>query len=353
MTNIFFNFLKYSIKQSLAYFLYFSGILFIYKYIKLKEKALALLYHRVLTLAEQETTFSQNGIIVSDITFNRHLVFLKKHFNIIDAAEFSRIIEEGKIFSDSSCLITFDDGWKDNYTNAFPLLKNQEIPSLIFLSVNYIENDDLFWQETLNIYLKVFLSETDSSILEEKNLIEFIERYELNDIIDSSDENRKIQILNFINNWKFKPEKKRIEFLKSFNNILDIDITQQNKCDYFMNWDDIGNMESGNITFGSHGMNHKIVTQLSNEQLNEELSESKIELGKKLSKNVDTFSYPNGNYDQETAKLVENLGYQFAFTTEYGFVDKNCNLMTIPRINIHEDVTNNIPMFLCRILGIF
>ena len=156
--------IKFTIKNIIAYFLYYTGILFLLKKHLLKNKAVVLTYHRVLPEDKENTSFSTKAIIVRPSTFNRHMTFIKKHFSIQDITEFSTNILKNSIPDKPACLITFDDGWIDNYLYAFPILKDHAIPAIIFLPIDYIESMNLFWQEKLSRALFYLVSiNTDSS----------------------------------------------------------------------------------------------------------------------------------------------------------------------------------------------
>src|SRR5690554_7133710 len=114
---------KYWIKNALAHMLFYSGLLHLYRRLKLRGKAVVLTYHRVLSDEERRNSFSNQAIVVSPRTFERQLRFLKRHCKLLSAADFERHLRERKPFATGSCLITFDDGWRDNYTNALPILR--------------------------------------------------------------------------------------------------------------------------------------------------------------------------------------------------------------------------------------
>ena len=141
--------LKYFIKNTIAYLLYYSGILFIIKKYKLNNKSIVLTYHRILPYLDRNKSFSHSAIIVDTQVFEKQIKFLTKNFNIISCNDFSNKLIHNNNFRSSSCLITFDDGWQDNYRNAYPILKKYNVPALIFPATDYINSNKLFWQEAM------------------------------------------------------------------------------------------------------------------------------------------------------------------------------------------------------------
>jgi peptidoglycan/xylan/chitin deacetylase (PgdA/CDA1 family) len=130
-------------------------------------------------------------------------------------------------------------------------------------------------------------------------------------------------------------------------------VSNKENHDTFMNWDQIKQMANAGITFGSHTVNHRILTKISAEEAEKEIAESKRNIEDNLKDTVIAFSYPNGNYNKDIIELVKSHGYAVAFSTENGHVSASDDPFTVKRINIHNDVTKNIPMFLSTILGIF
>ena len=109
-------------------------------------------------------------------------------------------------------------------------------------------------------------------------------------------------------------------------------------------------MKQNGIEFGSHGVTHEILTR-NKEIAISEIKNSKSIIEHHIGSKIHSFCYPNGDYDNSIANAVKNEGYKVAFSTQSGNVTPRNNEMAIPRINIHEDMTSTIPLFICRILG--
>jgi peptidoglycan/xylan/chitin deacetylase (PgdA/CDA1 family) len=102
-----------------------------------------LMYHSVVSGQ------AENNLSVSTFAFDRQMNFLKKHhYRVVFIKQLAAMIREKRKIPHNTVAITFDDGWKDNYTNAYPILKKYELPANIFLTINEIGRPDrVSWDE--------------------------------------------------------------------------------------------------------------------------------------------------------------------------------------------------------------
>ena len=102
-----------------------------------------LMYHRVSEGANE-------SLYVSPDTFNRQMAYIKcRGYDVISLDELVEGIKNGKKFKHNTIVITFDDGYKDNYISAYPVLESNGFPATIFLISNYIDKKQshLKWQQ--------------------------------------------------------------------------------------------------------------------------------------------------------------------------------------------------------------
>ena len=107
-------------------------------------------------------------------------------------------------------------------------------------------------------------------------------------------------------------------------------------------------MEQDGISIESHTVNHKSMTELTDDQLRDELVNSKKEIEKRLDKKVDFVAYPTGTYNLHIANLVKEAGYKAAFTIKYGNVDKASNVYALERVPVFH-TENTFKSFLERV----
>ncbi len=90
-----------------------------------------------------------NRLVVSVKTFERQMDFLKKHhYNVMNLEDAAALIRDKRKALPKSIVLTFDDGYKDNYTYVFPILKKYNLPATIFIILSEVGRPDrLSWKE--------------------------------------------------------------------------------------------------------------------------------------------------------------------------------------------------------------
>lgn len=339
------NWLRYHIKLALAAVLFYSGALFVLLRWRLHGRALVLLYHRVLPATESAQSFSSKAIIVSPATFERHLRFLQRHFSVLGPEEFREWLLSERDYPRPPCLITFDDGWKDNLTYARPALKARNLPAIIFLPMDYIGTGKAFWQERLS---RLLFRLGQQPALRAHPLVA---RHGLDDlfaVMRSDLADRAADLARAFKNRNPQEAESLITEVSTAlaNNDASPDI------DTYLSWEDVHNMRADGIAFGSHTISHRILTQIDPAAVDTELSESKRILEQRLNVSVRLLAYPNGNHNADTCERARRASYELAFTTIPGRVMRGDDPMTLRRINIHDGAHRHLPLFCASILGV-
>lgn len=316
-----------------------------------KPSFLILMYHRIIQ-KEEEKKGIQEGMYVKQDTFEKHIRFLKKYFRIITLAEcpiFDRKV--ARLDDRPFCIITFDDGWYDFYHYAFPVLRTYQVPATVFLPTDYIGTEKWFWTDRLAylFYQKDNLTDSSDSLSREK--------YLTGSIIQ--------QIMELKGPYNSRLEK-AIALLKGYpideieNTLLKLSTMWHRDLQIpdraFMSWEEIKEMaQSGLIHYGSHTVNHKILTTLKDQEVQDELVKSKERLimERVVDPSFIPFCYPNGDYDERIAQMVKKQGYSLAVTTKKKWNNTDSDPFTLARIGIHQDMAITPAMFGCRISNIF
>lgn len=342
-----------ALKSSIAHLLYWLGVLQLWQRTALRGKAVVLMYHRVLTHDERGKTGSHPSIVVDCEAFSEQMATLKQRFKVLSLEEFSSRMENGIPFEDGSCLVTFDDGWRDNYMHALPILRQYGIPAVVFLPVNFIGTRRLFWQEYLTHLTVRAVMRVRQEPSQRGRLGELFAPLGLASVFDLRDRDPRPAIMDLVRRHKNLSPSLINATLANVAEELGVQGEEYAGLDSFLDWEQVLSMTREGIVFGGHGAEHRILTFVSLDEAWEEIGTAKQVIGDHLRASVRTFSYPNGNYSQDVAELVKKAGYQLAFTTKPGFVSCEDDCFTIRRIGIHQGLKASRPLFLARIMGLF
>jgi peptidoglycan/xylan/chitin deacetylase (PgdA/CDA1 family) len=343
--------LSYAAKWLVSHALYYSGALRLWCRSRLRGRVVVLTYHRVLAPAAVAQSWSHPGIIVTTDTFDRHVRLLKAHFRLLSADEFVAWMDGRLPIDGPACLITFDDGWRDTCTEAWPVLEDQQAPAVVFLPVRFIGERRMFWQERLSGQLFAAWTRARASEADRASIASLLARHGLSDLLSARPADVRAAVVSSANAIKRATLAAPTTLLDDLDALLGPPASEQ--VDGFMTWDDARRMAAGVVAFGGHGATHRILTGLSDAEAAQEADEARRVLTAELGGAPSTFSYPNGNWNDGVAAVVLASGFQVAFSTEAGTIAPGDDRRGLRRVNIHEDVTRTAPMFLSRVAGLF
>lgn len=333
-------YMRIKIKNIIAHILYYIGIVDLFERIFLKNRCVVLVYHRIVCPAKEGLPI-QDGMYVLPEVFEKHLGYLKRHYELISLDKLTCTLNNGGSFN-KACHITFDDGWIDNYTNAYPLLRKYDVPATIFLTTDFIGTNRWFWPEKI-LYL---LMKTGRPKLEEPAMLESREVLRIFHRESVCEEDRINTAINFL---KDKP-------MGTINSVID-DLKMVAGADDFpakrllLNWDEVRKMGEDGITFGSHTKTHAILTNLDKvDKIQNELTGSKAVIERETGNKARSFCFPNGNSSPNLIEAVKENGYDCAFIGERGTLSNTHSPYNLKRIGMHNDVSYNTPLFACRLL---
>jgi peptidoglycan/xylan/chitin deacetylase (PgdA/CDA1 family) len=305
---------------------------------------LILMYHRVLP-SDQVKPWVQAGMYVDPDTFEMHIRYLKQYFQVVSLFEKFSTIQAARN-SESirpACILTFDDGWRDFYEFAYPVLKRNQVPATVFLPTGYVGTNDWFWTDRLAWLLKNVIPPARQD-KQGNSLLERIAR------IQGAYEERLEAAIHMLKN---RNDQEIEEVIAELRERVGIGATPNQRV--FLNWEEVREMRgSGLVTFGSHTHNHRILVHLKEDEVREELVLSKKILFREgvVDPSFIPFCYPNGNSNQRIACMVRETGYHAAVSTVNGWNHVDASPFELKRVAIHQDMTASMEMFGCRVVDI-
>jgi len=315
----------------LARLLYYTGILFFLNRLLGKNHTLILSFHRI-TLNPDQAKNTPTLPYLTAANFEKLIAYLKSKHCIQGLEDW---ISGGR--KRAGVILTFDDGWQDNYLYAFPVLKKHQVPATIFVAVNFIGNAKEFWQVKLFRRLQqLSLTEVQSWPYSElKRIVVAI----LKEGLSPESYQPLVRYL------KSRPKREIDSLLEPL-----FSRDSQKPEPALLNWDEIREMHRAGIDFGSHTLNHIIIPMENEETIREELHSSQQLLERHLHKPVRYFAYPSGEYDQRAKELVRQAGYLAAFTTKEELNTSFTNPFELRRIEMEENKLTDSKKEFCRLL---
>ncbi|UCG08959.1 MAG: polysaccharide deacetylase family protein [Desulfobacterales bacterium] len=319
-----------------ALMLYYSGLI---KVIRDKGRPYAkiLAFHSV---SNDENYFVQGvtDIWISVALFVEQLSYIRKYYNITSLQGLVESLQKGEI-QERSVVITFDDGFADNYHFVYPILENFRIPATIFLTTEAIDNRKPIWIQKLNYLINKF--GIDKIVDSMKGLLGDAQFERSISNADSSHCLHK-QIEQFLA-YKVPKEFREEILLKlyaKFNISLE-NIFSQNEI--FLSWKTVKKMHGNGICFGNHGESHTPFAAMSVDDQRAEIVSSKNMIEKHIKQDFLPFAYPFGqqrDFARATKRIIDEAGHSCILTAMPTLVDVNTSLQELGRI-----VIGNIPVY--------
>ncbi len=307
-----------TLKIVIARLFHYSGILFFLNRLWGKNFALILSFHRVVRDSKEATDTPTLPYLTVAI-FENLIKYLHKNRRVITLDDW--FSSQRKT---SGVILTFDDGWRDNYLYAFPVLKKNRLPAIIFLPVEYIGSQKQFWQVKLYHLLKELSFETIESIEDPELRIKLAE-------VKKSDVN--LEAFRKFNGYlKTRPCHYLNQILSQLEGEANTDWGPA--C---MNWSEVKEMHRQGMIFGSHTSGHVILTVEDKETVARELVQSKQVLEKQLGETVRHFAYPSGAHNPEVKNSVRQAGYASAATTKEDVNTSGTDPFLLNRIEMEEN----------------
>ena len=244
---------------------------------------------------------------ISTRLFEAEMRHVSRNYRVVGMTELMQRLEERS--TEPVMAITFDDGYKDNYENAFPILERYGLPATIFLTTGSMDTGEPLWFEQLALAVKK--TRRECLHLEVAPAQQIWLRTTAERLAGNA---RVFSVLRGL------PDSQRRQLLDNvLRQLADVDHGERNHK--MLTWDETRRMHGRGITFGGHSVSHPFLSRLSADGFRWEVSECKRRIEEELQTRVDFLAYPNGreeDFGQPNCALVREAGYRAAVTTIWG-----------------------------------
>ncbi|MBF0343626.1 MAG: polysaccharide deacetylase family protein [Nitrospirae bacterium] len=319
-----------------------------------KPHTVFLMYHRVVARQKADEVFSLPQIVVYQDSFERQMEYLSSHYRVLSLDQYIESIKGRIPLPSKTAVITFDDGWRDNFLYAFPLLKKFNLPATIFLTTGFIATNRMFWQESVIFLVSRLLSlrlDTNECFLRHglENVLPLLSK------LSAIDNNPvMLELIDTLKQVDISTLTALTQCMRETLNVQELPYAEN----MFLDWTQIIEMQQSLITFGSHGISHQLLDTCGDDVIAEELTESKKTIEGRLSSQVKSFAYPNGNYNSKIIERLKEAGYEVGVTVLPGLNTPQTDPFQLKRINICENRFADLngrfsePLFAASLSGI-
>lgn len=277
---------------------------------------------------------------ISETVFEKQIRWLASTHTIISLEDLADLIREKRQPCGNVAVITFDDGYKDNYLHAFPVLQNYNIPATVFLTTGCIDRRALLWSDLLDY---IILS-TDAEAIE----------HEVLGTIPLRTGSERSSALFDIKQKVMKriPHREKLRLMEDLERDLCVEVPEQHGDDIMLTWDEVREMREGGIRFGAHTVTHPILSNTTFEEAAFEIAGSKRRIEEELGEKITTFAYPNGkpeDINADTIELLRQHRFACAVTTVPAKITHASDPLKLGRIT----TTNHYSLFKFLASGLY
>ena len=285
------------------------------------------MYHSVMDRPELHADTLGN-IIHSTQAFRGQMELIAKHYNPVSLDAVAQFVAGQQELPPRPVVISFDDGYRDNYEVAHAVLESVGIPATFYVTVGCVDRKQLPWPSRV----RFALSTSGKKEWMEPNGAKW----------PLGDSEERTKAFERASEYCGKLAGLAQEaFVQSLENELDAKIPDDCQS-WMMSWDQIrGLLRAGHI-LGSHTISHPNMAHIGESEMREELSTSKRRLENELSQRVTHFSYPcpalQPHWSDATVEKTREAGYTTAVTTTGGLVRRDDNPLCLRRIRPTKNV---------------
>jgi peptidoglycan/xylan/chitin deacetylase (PgdA/CDA1 family) len=273
------------------------------------ERPLILGYHRIVDDFDRTSRDEMPSMLTSARMFERHLDLVGRHFRFATLDEIGEHLASGRPFTKPVAAVTFDDGYRDNYEQAFPILKRKGIPAAVFVVTDLIGKSR--WQihdKLFHLVTKAFSAWDDP-------------RREMTALLRTLDlpadvllRNRAATSAPMAMVSALLPDLSMADLVRL---MATLEATTGNGFDNIalsLTWPMIVEMHRAGITIGSHTRRHVSLPAETTETVVAELAGSKQTIEEHIDAPVVHFAYPGGQFTPRDVEALETAGYRFGYT---------------------------------------
>lgn len=267
---------------------------------------LVLNYHRI---GDPNGSIFDRGLWSSDSdAFSQQVRFSKAHFDVIAPGDLPHVLARRR---GRYLLVTFDDGYRDNYDVAFPILRSERVPATFFVATGFIDSPRVPWWDEIAWMVR-------SS---ERREVAMPDWFPAPIQFDAPDREGAIRTL--LRTYKALSVDVTNAYLNDIATATGVERYDQHEAvNWWMTWDMLREMQAGGMSIGGHTVNHPVLARAPREIQRNEIKGCSRRLATELGEPMRYFSYPVGGagaFNATTRDCLKEAGVQYAFSYYAGY----------------------------------
>jgi len=266
----------------------------------MRHEAVVVAFHRVRDDADLT-----DSLTVHSRTFESYCRFFKRFFNVVPLADPVETLHAGRA-PHRALAITFDDGYRDNFTHAYPVLKRHGVPGTFFVATGNLDHPRLPWWDEIAWMVRNSASDRVDLRPWRDDPVVF----------DEPDREHAVRVV--LRTYKSLPTADTAAFLEGVAAATGIGRYDQSRAgSLWMTWDMVREMRDGGMAIGGHSITHSLLSRMPPEAQWHEIYGCRQRLQEELHQPMDAFSYPVGSRDsfnEATRECLRRAGVRYAFT---------------------------------------
>ena len=338
---------KKQLKQTIFILLKWAGIIRLFQFLH-RNQIVILMIHGVM-VDKDVSLWKPLRPQLSRDKLDEYLSILSKKYKFVSLSDAVDMLSGRKPLQPNCIVLTFDDGYRNNFTHALPVIRKYNIPAIFYVSTGFVNNPKPFWWDRLDYAIQQI--KTGKRNVKFGSIGIVIENSSREILEESFKKLRRAAKKLNMPDRDFREEIERlsVEFEQESGKSL-IKLQQNDDWSAVASWDTICAESSDDVTIGSHTVDHVRLGLVEKQIARDQLDRSKKEIENRTGKPCLSISYPNGSLNDETVKLAIECGYCSGVTTREGFNSVGIDPMRLNRINVPTDM--NTTEFLSLISGV-
>lgn len=271
--------------------------------------------------------------------FGYHVNFLSANYDILSLNDsVKNVLDESFVFTKPICSISFDDGLKSVYRQAFPILKESGINATVFLNTAVVGNNNMLWTHQINYLISNYGVDEIYSLFNR-----------FKDCTLSEAPNNEYAIQDWYKkNYERNCANNLLQRIFKHAELCLIDIAKEQQL--YLDWDEIAEMECSGITFCSHTQSHAPLGLFENEKSVEEEITSAYSTLLKNGNELDFVSFPFGmkrDYGEKAIRYALDIGHKYVIEVGTGMnnVESVKESKVLARVSLGSVPDNHTALF--------